>query len=156
MPSARPLPGEPIASVWGGEVHDVAVKARYVVAINTVAVGVSVDTAINSVIEGDASMVAGGKIVFPVAGLYDIIMRANITGAAGQACRININNKLGAGIGATTITAVGNNQHSSTAVATRSKMAAGDTVTGNFTVQGSGGSGPLLTVEFYVRLVAYE
>lgn len=94
MVSARPIAGQPIETVWGGEVHDAAVARIGVQFGGGATVGVS-STLNLSLVAGHAGMVdsANKWILIPFAGLWRIqaIVAASGGGATGSGLyRVNV------------------------------------------------------------------
>lgn len=80
----RPEPGGPIESLWGGQVHDVAVLARGVIASGAPQASKGGTIPLDTIIAGAADMVdlATNEFVAPVAGVYELQTTVTCTGAA--------------------------------------------------------------------------
>jgi len=90
MVAAKPTPGTPIESTWGGEVHDAAVAVRGVVCSGPAQAAAQMKQ--DTIIEGDASMVdlAADYFIAPQDGVYELSTSILATGYTGGAYRASI------------------------------------------------------------------
>lgn len=102
--AAKPTPGGPVESTWGGQVHDAAVLVRGVTVVGDTSseAGVLPNTkcALTSVIEGDATMLdnANDQIIIPFDGLWHISCQYGVENITDGAARMGVRKADGSSV----------------------------------------------------------
>jgi hypothetical protein len=156
MVATKPTTGEPVATTWGGEVHDVAEQA-----IGCVASAPSTSTqnspiGLTAVVEGMSSMLQGGGIVVPQTGIYEVTLQGTASGVTGGMFRFSffVNGGDASGGGVYT-PGTSSNTRFSIPVAHR-KLNAGDKVQVGYGLSGGSGTPAMVIERLAVRLVAQD